>query len=158
MKRGGELKRSAMKPGTKGLTRSAPIARGDSVLKATPMKRATKPMKQGRRKTTPIRQSAKLEACTIRLPGICNGDASTVVWCHENSYAAGKGMGLKAKDEHGAYGCCACHAVYDGQAPRPAGLTKEDVDIYFARGKHVSRLILQQKGLLDENLNAPLRK
>lgn len=109
--------------------------------------RASKPMKS-RHKTTPIRKSARMEACTIRLPGVCNNDPATVVWCHENSYAAGKGMGLKAKDEHGAYGCCACHAVYDGQAQRPAGLTKEDVDVYFARGKHVSRLILQQKGLL----------
>jgi hypothetical protein len=141
------MKRSQINPSSKGMKRTT-MARGTSTLARSPMQRQAKPMKAGRRKTTPIRQSAKQEACTIRIPGVCNNDPATVVWCHENSYAAGKGMGLKAKDEHGAYGCCACHAVYDGQAPRPPGLTKEDVDTYFARGKHVSRLILQQKGLL----------
>jgi hypothetical protein len=62
-----------------------------------------------------IRKSARGEDCTINLPGVCNYNPETVVWCHSNRYEHGKGMGLKAKDEHGAYGCSECHATYDRQ-------------------------------------------
>lgn len=99
-------------------------------------------------KLTPIRKSAKGEECTINLPGVCNYDSSTVVWCHENSYAAGKGMGLKARDECGAYGCYACHLVYDGQAPRPDGMSKEYVDQKFFEAMIKSGEKLKRKGLL----------
>lgn len=150
MKRGGELtRRTPLKQGSAPMKRT-PMPRGASTLKSTkPLARAQAPMKTSRPKMTPIRKSAQGQPCTLRIPGVCRNQVDTVVWCHENSYAAGKGMGLKAKDEHGAYGCAHCHAVYDGQAPRPPGLTREDIEVYFARGKHVSRLILQQKGLLE---------
>lgn len=162
------MKRSAMKPSAKGLSRSTPLRatkpmnRGTSTLKASkPMARGETPMKtrksvkdkpkRAARENHAIRQSARGEECTMRIPGVCNRDPETTVWCHENSFAAGKGMGIKARCEHGAYGCAACHAVLDGQAPRPPGLTKEDVDVYFARGKVVSRQILERKGLLESD-------
>lgn len=110
------------------------------------MKRS--PMKRSRPKTTKIRQSARGEDCTINLEGVCNYDPDTVVWCHSNQSAHGKGMGLKANDEHGAYGCCACHAVYDGQAKRPSWLTKDDVDLAFDFAMEKSRAILTRKNLL----------
>jgi len=99
---------------------------------------------------TPIRASARGEECTINLHMVCNHNPETVVWCHENSYDAGKGMGLKARDERGAYGCSACHAVYDGQVARPDWLTKEEVDSAFEQGKKKSQAILRRKGLLGE--------
>lgn len=159
------MKRSPMKPGTKSLSRSTPLRttkpmnRGTSTLKTTkPMTRSDTPMKarkaakdkpkRAARENHAIRQSARGEACTMQIPGVCNRNPETVVWCHENSFSAGKGMGIKARCEFGAYGCAACHAVLDGQAPRPPGLTKEDVDVYFARGKHISRQILERKGLV----------
>ena len=110
------------------------------------MKRS--PIKRSRPKTTKIRQSARGEDCTINLEGVCNYDPDTVVWCHSNQSAHGKGMGLKANDEHGAYGCCNCHAVYDGQTKRPNWLTKDDVDLAFDFAMEKSRAILARKNLL----------
>lgn len=57
-------------------------------------------------------------------------------------------MGLKARDDCGAYGCSACHAVYDGQSKRPAWLTEEEVDFRFEQAKASSREILRRKGLI----------
>lgn len=145
------MKRSGFKNPGKGLSRKTPLRTKTPIKASKPMERSNKPIKKRAPKSTPIRQSARGEECTMRIPGVCRNERDTVVWCHENSFAAGKGMGLKARDECGAYGCSACHAVYDGQAPRPPGLTKEDIDVYFARGKHVSRQILQRKGLLANN-------
>lgn len=122
-------------------------------MKSSTLRTSTKPMKRSamksyRPKVTPIRRSAKGEECTIELAGICNHNPETVVWCHENSYSAGKGMGMKARDERGAYGCSTCHAVYDGQAPRLSWMTKEYVDQRFQIAMDISREILRRKGLL----------
>lgn len=110
------------------------------------MKRST--MKRSSPKTSKIRQSARGEDCTINLKGVCNYNPETVVWCHSNRYEHGKSLGRKADDEHGAYGCSSCHAVYDGQDKRPSWLTKEDVDLAFDFAIEKSRAILARKGLL----------
>jgi hypothetical protein len=48
----------------------------------------------------------------------------------------------------GGYACTYCDAVYDGQTPRPDGMTKADVDLAWLEG-HVRSLVrLQQKGLI----------
>lgn len=57
--------------------------------------------------------SARGASCSIRLPGICNGNAETTVWCHLNGHAFGKGAGIKAHDILGFQGCSSCHAYYD---------------------------------------------
>ena len=105
-------------------------------------------IKRSRPKTTKIRQSARGEDCTINLEGVCNYDPATVVWCHSNRASDGKAMGRKADDDRGAYGCCNCHAVYDGQAPRPSWLTKDDVDLAFDFAMEKSRAILARKNLI----------
>lgn len=56
---------------------------------------------------------AKGQPCHARFPGICNGNAETVVFCHLNGAAFGKGMGVKAHDVLGFFGCSACHAYLD---------------------------------------------
>jgi hypothetical protein len=48
----------------------------------------------------------------------------------------------------GAYGCSACHAVYDGQRKRPAGMTQQDVELDFWRGHGESLIRLYEKGLV----------
>ena len=49
-----------------------------------------------------ITKSARGQACTIRLEGCYGGpNNENVVFCHIN----GGGMGMKALDIHGAYGC-----------------------------------------------------
>ena len=55
-----------------------------------------------------ITQAAKDEPCTVC--GINNG---TTVFCHLNEAWAGKGMGQKADDIAGFFGCGICHDLYD---------------------------------------------
>lgn len=95
-----------------------------------------------------IRQSARGEDCTINLPGVCNYNLESVVWAHSNRYEHGKGMGLKAKDEHGAYACYDCHMTYDRQRKRPEHLSLENVEDAFTMAMIKSRQILKDKGLI----------
>ena len=95
-----------------------------------------------------IRQSAKGEECQIRIPGVCTHNPEQTVWCHANGLAAGKGVGLKAIDECGAYGCFACHNLYDRRIPAPRGMTRQDIESYFADGHFRSLVILKEKGLI----------
>ena len=65
-----------------------------------------------------LRQSAKGQSCTFRIPGVCNGDPETTVLCHAPHPM--KGMGYKshpAGEIWAAYGCSSCHDVMDGRAP-----------------------------------------
>jgi hypothetical protein len=95
-----------------------------------------------------IRKSARGEDCTINLPGVCNYNPETVVWAHSNRYQDGKGMGLKAKDENGAYACYACHSMYDRQTKRPNHLSLEEVEEAFTMAMKKSQQILKDKGLI----------
>lgn len=95
-----------------------------------------------------IRRSARGELCQFQIPAICNRNPETTVWCHENSYQAGKGKGLKALDTEGAYGCSDCHMAYDGQH-RTKLYTREELDEFFEIAKARSREILRKKGLID---------
>lgn len=111
-----------------------------------PKPRAT--LKSKPTKTSKIRQSARHEVCTIRLMGACRTDPGNVVWAHSNRAEHGKGGGLKADDEWGAYACFWCHCIYDRQHKRPAGMTLEYVEDQFTAGMHESRAKLRIKGLL----------
>jgi hypothetical protein len=55
-----------------------------------------------------IRNAAKGEACTV-----CGRNDGTTVFCHLNEGWAGKGMGQKADDIAGFFGCHECHRKYD---------------------------------------------
>jgi len=95
-----------------------------------------------------ITESARGEECQIRIPGVCTHNPEQTVWCHANGLSAGKGVGLKSIDECGAYGCFACHSVYDRRASPPHGMTRQDVESYFADGHFRSLVKLKEKGLL----------
>ena len=56
--------------------------------------------------------------CQFNIRDVCNHDRATVVWVHSDALKDGKGMGLKARDEEGAFGCYACHSWIHGPAPR----------------------------------------
>jgi hypothetical protein len=58
-----------------------------------------------------IRESARGQDCTVRLPGICNFNPETVVFAHLNGVRFGHGVGKKTK--WGAYACSACHDELD---------------------------------------------
>lgn len=95
-----------------------------------------------------ITESARGEQCHIRMPGICNFNPETTVWCHGNGSAVGKGLWMKAHDILGAYGCFACHQVYDRQVPTPVGLTRTEVELMFWEGHARSIVRLIERGLI----------
>lgn len=63
-----------------------------------------------------LRDLARDEPCSFRLPG-CDGGGETSVWVHSDFMRHGKGKGLKAHDCFGAVGCASCHAMLP-QLPR----------------------------------------
>lgn len=134
MKRGGPLKRSALPP-----AKAWNLTNGVTVRRGTALKRRRPP-------ASAIRASARGQSCTLGFP-CCNGDIATTVWCHSNRLADGKGMGLKAPDQEGCYGCAACHAFLDGGYAN-AGWERAVVELYFDRARSVSQARLRQQGLL----------
>lgn len=61
-----------------------------------------------------LRDSARGEDCTLRIPGHCNGDPATSVLCHLPF--GGRGMGAKAPDHHAVIACSGCHDALDHRA------------------------------------------
>lgn len=95
-----------------------------------------------------IREYARGQDCTIRLPHVCNWNPETTVLCHANTHRAGKGKSLKARDYLGAFGCSSCHAVLDGNTNRPRELTKDEVELAFWHGVAETQIKLEAAGLL----------
>ena len=93
-------------------------------------------------KQTKITKSAKGEQCQIRLPGICNFNQETTVFCH----VGGAGMGRKANDIHGAYGCSSCHDALDRRVS--SGFDRVELQVYHYDGMVRTQLILMEKGLI----------
>jgi len=94
-------------------------------------------------KQTKITKSARGEDCQIRIPGVCNFNPETTVYCH----VGGGGMGMKASDLHGAYGCSSCHSVLDGHSKDR--YPKEELKLYHYDGMVRTQLILLEKGLIE---------
>lgn len=61
-----------------------------------------------------LRESARGQDCTLRLPG-CDGGGETTVLAHLPF--SGTGMGTKATDTAAVYACYSCHQQLDGHAP-----------------------------------------
>lgn len=95
-----------------------------------------------------ITESARNEMCELQIPGVCNGNRETTVWCHSNKQCHGKGFGKKSLDLFGAFGCSACHDVYDRRRKPPAGMTYAEVEDRFAYGHARSLTKLVAKGLV----------
>jgi len=91
--------------------------------------------------------SAKGKDCQLRIPGVCNGNPETVVWCHLNGQEYGKGMGHKSHDIFGFYGCSSCHDLYDGRANRNS-FHDEDVEFCAKHAMLRSLIIACEEGAL----------
>ena len=115
---------------------------------ADQMARPAPKLPRAARTVQAIRDSARGESCSIRITGACNNNPATTVWCHLPGIDGDRGMGLKALDHCGAYGCASCHDVLDGRAPLPAGATRQSVMLDFFFGHMRSLVRLAQKGLL----------
>lgn len=94
-----------------------------------------------------IRQSARGKECQVRIPGVCSGDDSTVVWAHAIGHASGKGIGMKSHDILGAYACQKCHDAYDRRI-KPYGVLYFQVKECFYEGHLRSLQILIDEGLV----------
>ncbi|NRA60838.1 MAG: DUF1364 domain-containing protein [Psychrobium sp.] len=57
-----------------------------------------------------IKDSARGQDCTLRLPGICNFNDETTVLSHIGKV---RGMGMKCNDYFAVYACSACHHEID---------------------------------------------
>ncbi len=90
--------------------------------------------------------AAKGRACTLKIPGVCNWDASTTVSAHSNLGRHGKGMGIKAHDIFVAHACSNCHGAVDGHLK--TDYSKEELQHYWQRGFEETLLRNLQDGLL----------
>ena len=64
-----------------------------------------------------LRDSARGQECTLRIPEICNGNPETTVLCHLPCNMAG--FGMKSPDNMAVFGCSSCHDVIDGRVRHP---------------------------------------
>ena len=67
----------------------------------------------GHQKRKPIRSVAIRKAAKDEQCCVCGRNDGTTVFCHLNESWAGKGMGKKADDIAGFFGCHDCHRKYD---------------------------------------------
>lgn len=58
-------------------------------------------------------------------------------------------MGIKASDLRAAYGCCTCHDILDGRAPRPPDFSQEDMLEGFDEGVRKTHLRLKIKEIIS---------
>jgi hypothetical protein len=100
--------------------------------------------------STKLRESANGQPCTFRIPGVCNGDSDTTVFCHIRDEA--KGLGNKANDFSGAYGCAACHHAIDNHR-----LPKVDELWFSLRALQRTHAIMVERGLIvvPETISRP---
>lgn len=91
--------------------------------------------------STKLRNSARGQECTFRIPGICQGGTETTVLAHIRDEA--KGLGNKANDFSAAFACCNCHDAIDQHR-----LSKEDELAYSLRAMQRTLAIWVAKGLV----------
>ena len=94
-----------------------------------------------------LRDSARGEDCTLRLPGVCNFQPETTVLAHYR-LAGTCGMGIKPNDLQGAHADDYCHAICDGRIKAPEGMTREDIRLAHAEGVMRTIDILVREGVV----------
>ncbi len=78
-----------------------------------------------------LRDSARGQDCTLRLPGICNFDSATTVLAHYRM-AGTCGIGVKPIDLHGAWACSSCHDACDGRIK--TGYSRDELRLMHLEG------------------------
>lgn len=92
-----------------------------------------------------LRDSAKGEDCTLRIPGVCQFDPETTVLAHLPF--GGRGTGYKASDLHAVYACAACHDELDGRARNP--ISREELLECCIRALAETHQRMTYKGLIN---------
>lgn len=116
-----EIKRKTPLRSTSTLQVSKPMARGGARMRASKPK-SEKPKRAARAGDERYLAMCRGQRCWLLVPGVSYHNPETVVPCHSNSLARGKGMGMKAPHEFTVPGCMVCHQEID----QGALLTKEE--------------------------------
>jgi len=95
-------------------------------------------------RSSKILKSCKGQTCKLRIATKCSSQ-DTVVGCHVSFIGAV--MGGKVSDIFIYDGCHDCHAIEDGRAPRPMGLSRETLE--WARARAMQET---QQRLINEEL------
>ena len=91
-----------------------------------------------------ITDSARGQACLIRIPGVCNRDPETTVFCHEPK---GSGLSMKWPDTEGCYGCSDCHDLDDGRTKQKNArqgriFSRQDILVMYYEAARRTRILL----------------
>jgi len=104
---------------------------------------ALKPAKKPR-KSHVIKNAARGRKCTVRIPGVCNGNSETVVLEHYR-LAGECGTGIKPDDSLAAFACSSCHDEIDR---RTHIFDNRTARLYHAEGVFRTQSILRKEGIL----------
>ncbi|TPW26843.1 DUF1364 domain-containing protein [Pararhizobium mangrovi] len=88
-----------------------------------------------------LRDSARGMQCTLRIPGICNGNPETTVLAHLPSHISG--MGTKSNDWHACFACSACHEAIDRHQ-----IPEKDAGRYMLDALERTQRYWQQTGMM----------
>lgn len=95
---------------------------------------------------TDLTRLAKGRACQIRIPGQCSNE-HTVVLCHYRMSSL-SGLGIKAPNWLGSYGCFACHQIVDGRGGSWVEYPQWYRDLMLAEGIFRTLAILFDEGVI----------
>lgn len=96
-----------------------------------------------------ITKSARGEACTLNVAGVCNGNPETTVFAHFR-WLGDCGTGIKPSDVQGAYACSECNRWTDSPTPKERRPDYEsDRNFYAARAQARTIARLVEKGILQ---------
>jgi hypothetical protein len=121
-----------------------PLARKTPLRAHSQLKRA--PMRKRSRKSSPVRQSAQGECCTLNFTG-CPNDTSTVVLAHLRMFHGG-GAALKPSDGEAVFADFYCHERLDGRVPWLREQEGFDFWESIARALVKTHRILRARGLM----------
>lgn len=94
-----------------------------------------------------LRDAARGQECTVRVPGYCNFTPETVVLAHFRM-AGICGTALKPIDLIGAHACSCCHDVIDGRVR--TAFTHEQIRLMHLEGMVRTIDSLNRRGLLGK--------
>ncbi|WP_211441470.1 nuclease domain-containing protein [Collimonas humicola] len=151
-----------MKRSAKPMRRTAMSHGLTGVLSSSSFQRSKKPKKRIKirhKPLTKIHASARDQEGTLRFPGVCNYHTDTTVLCHSNLLEDGKGYGIKAPDEKGAYGVSADYLLGLSNEPERDPRTAEQVAVLRSVQGAVEQNVAAMVTVLLKNAGevAPLR-
>ena len=80
-----------------------------------------------------LRKSAKMQQCTLQIPGVCNYDIETTVLAHLPDETGTGKMGGKSDDWIACFACSDCHDVIDGRVKDPHDKFHYDKEFFMRR-------------------------